>query len=509
MNDDVVRLIASEALRERAPATRSLRRALRLGVPIAPVQHAGRLRRRASRRARAEYFRAHRFSASRRRAVRGRAVRLLARRRSRCGGRPRRRRSTDAAECAGRRAAAGGRQPPARRVHGPCWPACGRWSSAVAAVGPEIGSLLAELGAEVVKIESQAQPRPAARGHASSPTRRTAPSRSTTRRGPAQRLPRSAPGARAAISPCELCARADVVIENNRGGVVAHWGLDYEDVRRVRPDVVYLSSQGYRGGGPLGEAPALRPAERAPSRAPRGCGTIADAPYPGGLVAQPSRPHRQQARHRCRARRARASPPHGRGQLIDMAQTRGRGFSARRGAISSGLHGPPRRAATATPSITPFRTGSIRAPATIAGARSPWSATTPGNASAPRRLAATRRVGDARRTAAGARRDRPARRRVDELAQRRRGRGGAAGGRHLGDRRARRRRSARRCPSAVARRDRHRRAPRDRPRAPHCHAAAHEPHDADAGAAGAAARRRHRGGARPSGWGSMGTRCSA
>jgi benzylsuccinate CoA-transferase BbsF subunit len=41
--------------------------------------------------------------------------------------------------------------------------------------------------------------------------------------------------------------------------VVAAWGLDYEDVRRLRPDVVYLSSQAYGRGGPLGGAPGFGP----------------------------------------------------------------------------------------------------------------------------------------------------------------------------------------------------------------------------------------------------------
>jgi benzylsuccinate CoA-transferase BbsF subunit len=56
-----------------------------------------------------------------------------------------------------------------------------------------------------------------------------------------------------------LCAASDVVLENNRGGVATTWGLDYEDVRRVRPDVIYLTSQAYGRGGPLGELPAFGP----------------------------------------------------------------------------------------------------------------------------------------------------------------------------------------------------------------------------------------------------------
>ena len=50
-----------------------------------------------------------------------------------------------------------------------------------------------------------------------------------------------------------------MVVENNRGGVAAAWGLDYDDVARVNPDVVYLCSQGFGRGGPLGEAPSFGP----------------------------------------------------------------------------------------------------------------------------------------------------------------------------------------------------------------------------------------------------------
>jgi crotonobetainyl-CoA:carnitine CoA-transferase CaiB-like acyl-CoA transferase len=49
----------------------------------------------------------------------------------------------------------------------------------------------------------------------------------------------------------ELCARADVVIENFRPGAAARLGLDYEHVRRLRPDVVYCSISGFGAREPL------------------------------------------------------------------------------------------------------------------------------------------------------------------------------------------------------------------------------------------------------------------
>jgi formyl-CoA transferase len=38
-----------------------------------------------------------------------------------------------------------------------------------------------------------------------------------------------------------MCADADVVVENFRPGMMDGWGLSYEDVRAVRPDVIYCS----------------------------------------------------------------------------------------------------------------------------------------------------------------------------------------------------------------------------------------------------------------------------
>jgi crotonobetainyl-CoA:carnitine CoA-transferase CaiB-like acyl-CoA transferase len=46
----------------------------------------------------------------------------------------------------------------------------------------------------------------------------------------------------------ELCARADVVIENFRPGGAARLGLDYDAVRRRRSDVVYCTINGVGSG---------------------------------------------------------------------------------------------------------------------------------------------------------------------------------------------------------------------------------------------------------------------
>ena len=49
----------------------------------------------------------------------------------------------------------------------------------------------------------------------------------------------------------EIIATSDVVVENYRPGTVARWGLDYESVRRARPDVIMVSLSAGGQTGPL------------------------------------------------------------------------------------------------------------------------------------------------------------------------------------------------------------------------------------------------------------------
>src|SRR5262245_58704075 len=52
-----------------------------------------------------------------------------------------------------------------------------------------------------------------------------------------------------------LVADADVFLQNYRPGVAARLGLDYESVRAVRPDIVYVSMSGYGEDGPYVDRP--------------------------------------------------------------------------------------------------------------------------------------------------------------------------------------------------------------------------------------------------------------
>jgi crotonobetainyl-CoA:carnitine CoA-transferase CaiB-like acyl-CoA transferase len=48
----------------------------------------------------------------------------------------------------------------------------------------------------------------------------------------------------------ELIRKADVVIENSRPGVMVRLGLGYEDVRRLRSDIIMISMSGFGADGP-------------------------------------------------------------------------------------------------------------------------------------------------------------------------------------------------------------------------------------------------------------------
>ncbi len=53
-----------------------------------------------------------------------------------------------------------------------------------------------------------------------------------------------------------LAKTADVMVENFRPGVVDRLGVGFDDVRQVRPDIIYASLNGYGADGPLSDRPA-------------------------------------------------------------------------------------------------------------------------------------------------------------------------------------------------------------------------------------------------------------
>lgn len=187
----------------------------------------------------------------------------------------------------------------------------------MAAVGPEASLVLSELGADVIKIESSSHLdvlrlagferincgfafNVECRG------RRSVTLNLETGRGRELAF--------------DLCARADVVVENYRGGVLDAMGLGYEAVKVSNPRVVYASSQGYGRTGPLGGMAAYGPLN---------LGFVglhhlwnhSDAPYPGGTSLN----HPDHIAGKYLAAGIIAALDHrdrsGEGQRIDLAQT--------------------------------------------------------------------------------------------------------------------------------------------------------------------------------------------
>ena len=53
----------------------------------------------------------------------------------------------------------------------------------------------------------------------------------------------------------KLAAHADIVIENFKVGGLAKFGLDYESLKRIKPDVIYCSITGFGQDGPYAARP--------------------------------------------------------------------------------------------------------------------------------------------------------------------------------------------------------------------------------------------------------------
>ncbi len=126
-------------------------------------------------------------------------------------------------------------------------------------VGVETGRLLAEYGADVIKVESRAYP-DFIRLVSGGQTSPSFASSSRTKRS----LGLNVKTAEGLELVRRLVSRADVVIENNSSGTMDELGLGYETLRQANPDLVMVSSQLMGSRGPwaswLGYGPSTRPA---------------------------------------------------------------------------------------------------------------------------------------------------------------------------------------------------------------------------------------------------------
>jgi len=119
--------------------------------------------------------------------------------------------------------------------------------------GPFCTALLADLGAEVIKVEAPGR---------GDDARHFAPFRGgesayfmLINRGK-KSVTLNLKDRRGLAVLNTLAASADVVVENFRPGVAARLGVDYRSLRRLNPRLVYASISGFGQDGPLAQRPA-------------------------------------------------------------------------------------------------------------------------------------------------------------------------------------------------------------------------------------------------------------
>ena len=126
--------------------------------------------------------------------------------------------------------------------------------------GPWASQNLADLGAEVIKIERPGSGDdvrdwgpPFLKDRAGRDTKESAYYLSVNRGKKSLTLDIASPEG-AAIAR-ELAAKCDVVIENYKVGGLKKYGLAYDDVRKANPKIVYCSITGFGQTGPLAHRP--------------------------------------------------------------------------------------------------------------------------------------------------------------------------------------------------------------------------------------------------------------
>ncbi|MDF6604934.1 CoA transferase, partial [Escherichia coli] len=118
--------------------------------------------------------------------------------------------------------------------------------------GPYAGTLLAQFGAEVIKIETPVN---------GDPLRKWRKLHdgtslwwySQSRNKKSVTLDISTPQGQALIA--QLVAEADVLVENYKVGQLAKYGLDYESLKAIKSNLIYCSITGFGQTGPYARRP--------------------------------------------------------------------------------------------------------------------------------------------------------------------------------------------------------------------------------------------------------------
>ena len=126
--------------------------------------------------------------------------------------------------------------------------------------GPWCGQNLADLGAEVIKIErpgsgddSRAFGPPWLKDASGKDTRESAYFASANRGKKSVTVNLAKPGGQDIVR--RLARESDVFIENYKVGDLARYGLGYDDLRKLNPRIIYASVTGFGQTGPYRERP--------------------------------------------------------------------------------------------------------------------------------------------------------------------------------------------------------------------------------------------------------------
>ena len=128
--------------------------------------------------------------------------------------------------------------------------------------GPMCGVVLADLGADVIKVEIPSGD--VARSIIPIPDSEISVMHATVNRNKRSlAIDMTRPEGRQVL--LDLAAEVDIVVENFKSGVLARHGLGYDDLTAVKPDIIYVSVTGWGQFGPDHEAAGYDPLAQATS----------------------------------------------------------------------------------------------------------------------------------------------------------------------------------------------------------------------------------------------------
>ncbi len=127
-------------------------------------------------------------------------------------------------------------------------------------MGPTCGLVLADLGAEVIKVErrgkgddSRAYGPPWLKGRDGKDTAESAYFAAANRGKKSITVDISKPEGQNIVR--DLAARCDVLLENYKYGDLPRYGLGYDDLKKINPRLIYCSVTGFGHTGPYRERP--------------------------------------------------------------------------------------------------------------------------------------------------------------------------------------------------------------------------------------------------------------